>query len=103
MGHIIFGLLCMMIGAFAGIAIAYTIMEPKYDKIVEGVESNCLKTIRENYAKEQTTRKMLLYELGEALDVDVVALPSFGYVTLKRALEVSEGLVEARGDDFVEV
>ena len=103
MGHIIFGMICMVIGAFAGVAIAYTIMETKYDKIVEGVESNCLKTIRENYAKEQTKRKLLLQELGEALDVDVVALPSFGYVTLKRAFEVPEDVVEVRGDDFVEV
>lgn len=84
MGTFIFGLICAAIGAFAGVAIAYSIMESKYDKIVSEAEGSCLRTVRENYAKEQATRKLLLKELGEALKVDHVYLPSFGWIIFEK-------------------
>lgn len=91
------GLMCLFIGVCAGLLIAYLFLEDKYrkrmDDAIEGSETKCLHTIRDNYAKEQNTRKLLLNELGEALDVDVVYLPSFGYVTLKRAFEIPEDII----------
>lgn len=85
MSTLVFGLICAAIGAFAGVAIAYTIMEPRYAKFVAESEASCLKTVRENYAREQATRELLLREIGEALDVGDVYLPSFGWVVFEKS------------------
>lgn len=86
---IIVGTICTIVGMLAGVAIAYAAMEEYYrglaEDIREDAEYRCLHTVRENYEKEQRTRELMLRELGEALDVDMVFLPSFGYVTLKQA------------------
>lgn len=71
------------IGALAGVAFAYTFIEPKYKQIVEETKLDCLRTVRENYAREQANRELLLRELGEALEIDEVYLPSFGCVVLR--------------------
>ncbi len=94
-----YGVVCFVLGMLSGAIILYTylaqIHRDRELDIKEKTEQECLETVRENYQKEQTTRKLLLYELGEALDVDVIYLPSFGYITLKRAFEIPEDIVEA--------
>lgn len=94
------GLFYVMIGILSGLAIAYTYIEPRYEKSMEqlsiDIQEECLKTIRDNYQKEMTTRALLLQELGEELDVDVVYLPSFGHVILKQAsITIPEDIIEA--------
>ena len=90
---------CIFVGMCSGIMIAHMVIEPRYERLLDETinasEAKCLKTITKNYVKEQSTRKLLLHELGEALDVDVVHLPSFGYVLLKDAFEVPEDVVES--------
>ncbi len=92
------GVIGVIVGILAGMALVYAAMEDRYrdlaEDIKEDAEFKCLATIRKNYKKEQRTRKLLLHELGEALGVDVVHLPSFGYITLKKAMEIPEDIVE---------
>lgn len=81
--------ICVVVGMLSGGAFAYAALEEQYREVADNIQAEadrvCLKTIRENYEKEQKTRQVLLNELGVALEVDVVYLPSFGYVTLQEA------------------
>ena len=96
----IIGVICLVIGMVAGMALAYAALEDHYRDLAEDIredaEFRCLKTIRANYEKEQSTRELLLREIGEELGVDIVYLPSFGYVTLKQAaFEIPEDVIES--------
>ena len=97
----IIGVSCFVMGILSGMVLAYAALEDYYRDLAEDIredaEFRCLKTIRENYEKEQRTRELLLRELGEELGVDIVYLPSFGYVTLDQAdIQIPENIMEDR-------
>ena len=106
MEYFIFGFVLILAGMISGAVLAHSYLAAKYKDMaqeeIEKEQLRALHAIREGYRKNEARTKLLLEELGEVLDVDVVELPSFGYVLLKGAGEVAEGFLEDRGDDFEE-
>lgn len=90
--------ICMLFGGIIGMTIDSIILSRHFQKeltdAIEEEKRETLRTIRENHARNETNNKLLLEEIGEALDVDVVELPSFGITVLKGAMSVSEGFAE---------
>jgi transcriptional regulatory protein LevR len=80
----------MIVSFVCGAYLTYSHCKDEIKDIRSESERKSLKTIRDNYAKEQHNTKLLLEELGEVLDIDVVELPSFGYTILRGATKVEE-------------
>lgn len=98
--------LCYILGGLSGLIIAYTYIVPRcedaYREALAEHDKRTLALVRDQEAREELNTKMLLDELGEALDVDMVELPTFGYVTLKGAIEVSESPMTPHMRDIYE-
>ena len=90
--------ICMFFGGIVGIVVDSIILDRVYQKdltkAIEEEKRESLRVIRENHAKNELNNKILLDEIGEALDVDVVELPSFGLTVLKGAMSIPEGPAE---------
>lgn len=94
MEFFVFGLIMIFSGMVSGAILTHSYVTEKYKDMareeIEKEQLRALNSIRDGYHKYDARTKLLLEELGEALDVDVVELPSFGYVLLKGASEIDD-------------
>ena len=83
-----FALLYIAVGMISGALLTYSYLRPKYEEIhrsaMKRVHARSLSILRDEQYKHDMNTKCLLEELGEALDVDTVDLPSFGNVVLRQ-------------------